>query len=1279
MKRSTASSTNHKSFSVSNSTVKSTNSPFSRYGFLSEPTKYLTSRGMEDNFLTPEEYAKVKKFVISTGITNMTFTQKEYDRLMAFTSKFSAKSLTPKARDSFKHFIDVGLDKVSAKDRAKLTDFYVAVARNSSNLHEKARPITHAPYDAKYMEFNEANFYAANAPDFFSDWSREARDRYLTQLKSHPDMRFSQFFAIDHLGYKDMLCSVALGGCKNKPSPQFIHSKMPTSRESARRVYHSIMLLDNYYKFPAVFSDALHTSELDTERSCPNLAVTFFHEVDKNTDKMCAAIIGTVVAVALAAVAVAVPYFVPGVATVLNDAWATAYGAFASVVDGATAAFGEAMASLGFTSGAAAAAGGEAVSEVGVTGEVAAAEAETLGAETAEAAQEALDAIPEAAEAAPAVAGPAGLAATAPTVEEVAETVPEAIAPAVAPEVAPAAAPVAEGSASVAEAAEEAAKMMPEAAQLAPEAASEAAPAAAPAVENVAETVPEAADPAVAAAAEEAAKGVSAEIAVPAALIPTAGSMVSGGLQLTEPGAAQAAQAAQAAPVARTLEEAAGSGGPIGGLDGTSEVASNRVGGVSPMARDIKAAAADAMREATGAGRAARAGTAADEAGTAARVGRVARAGKAVKAGKTVRAGEKKAAEVGKTARAGKEKGAEAGKGTRAGKAAKAGEKEAAKTGEEGAAGAEEEGASEAGEEEASESSKSSKSSKSSESSEAGKEGKVKIGALATETSFGWWFSFLVILFTSGIAGSVIAGIEKDSSGSLRARGLTDADQDTHWLHVIGAPEIRGVAANAANMGSSGTLTFGFPKKAAMSNRVRSLRAHEKRDEKREEQLQVKAARDTARAIGEGLRVLGLASHRLNANTRKRSTPAMTWDPVKIEGTDEYVVPIDYPFFHNDMKKNVCGGYRYPDHSREHEAACKKATAHVTRAARDTMLASLTGVDDPHKIVGNEIWRNGGPAPLAANIKARFAFFPNIKKLSGWESNRHTLSDKITKALEMNLVSKAWADQQCYINCKSHAGKKSMGGMGIFYADPDTPCLAACYRAAKHDHTTLYGFGDGKAMQAPWSLDLGDVEHFSWATYKNPPNKDYLPGSFSVSPFTDSVKDHIPILPVCRSDLAAVGPMSTKADDHFPCTCGDKYGSESEKFWEASNWSGMQLVERVVHVCRDGPLKELSKTNPAAYLINSCRYFYRVVYPPGSQQDVKNQDAWRENKRMCDLAVSYYEKHKHQSDKDLDEAICKIWWANHKGDNSGHWHHQNFHQINDDLEDRGCKKYKGKM
>lgn len=238
---------------------------------------------------------------------------------------------------------------------------------------------------------------------------------------------------------------------------------------------------------------------------------------------------------------------------------------------------------------------------------------------------------------------------------------------------------------------------------------------------------------------------------------------------------------------------------------------------------------------------------------------------------------------------------------------------------------------------------------------------------------------------------------------------------------------------------------------------------------------------------------------------------------------------------------------------------------------------------------------------------------------------------------------------------------------------------AGCYEVVEAELKGLYGLDPSKSLaaeKAPWSLNETEIVTQSWRAYTEDSREGWLPGSFNLNPFGDNFRDHSPILPTCYSDYQDVSKHDWK--NNMPCTCGNKYGNESERFWQAATWATdrADYEELMLASCfLEHSMKSMALHNPAAYLVNMCQVLYYAIAPSGSSMSKTNQGHYRKNKSMCSRVLYFYEDNKDRDDAFLDENICKIWVGNME-DKHRNLLHYDWSHVNSQLRKGGCRPYK---
>jgi hypothetical protein len=387
------------------------------------------------------------------------------------------------------------------------------------------------------------------------------------------------------------------------------------------------------------------------------------------------------------------------------------------------------------------------------------------------------------------------------------------------------------------------------------------------------------------------------------------------------------------------------------------------------------------------------------------------------------------------------------------------------------------------------------------------------------------------------------------------------------------------------------------------------------------------------------------------------------------QNNDVYTVQLDSSHFHNDIKKQRCSIDNYTGNQTENIQTCHDV---LTKTADDIgakLRKSVSTLDDTIN------WRHGAPSPWATKLGKRMGTYSAAVRTVGLDVDfrKNTYQDKVFTNMKNSLVSKAYADEMCYNRCANDVVGDYNGGVS---------CITGCYDVTEQRFEDLYGLDPDKSLAAekhPWSLNASQIMAQSWYAYEQKSSEGWLPGSFNVDPFGQHFRDYSPVLPTCFSDYQTMpsGNSYHEGTSHVPCTCGNKYGDESERFWAASQWANYDkhYDRNMLESClKDNRLSTLAQTDPGAYLVNMCQLHYQAIAPLGSYFQTKNRGHYAENQLMCTRVAYFYDDHKDRDDAFLNDNLCKIWAA-HADDM-----HKNlkvdFSHINSALRKGGCGAYR---
>ncbi|KAF2796735.1 hypothetical protein K505DRAFT_334902 [Melanomma pulvis-pyrius CBS 109.77] len=524
------------------------------------------------------------------------------------------------------------------------------------------------------------------------------------------------------------------------------------------------------------------------------------------------------------------------------------------------------------------------------------------------------------------------------------------------------------------------------------------------------------------------------------------------------------------------------------------------------------------------------------------------------------------------------------------------------------------------------------------------------------------------------------------SSTEIPAWKIVNAVKHTPWSSALGSMNFKGSHAEGKESNPMLQFEWGaaqhtFTKRLAPEHKhvvARTSSESQKKAVVYEYVMGYRPAQLDSLGFMRQLSALKLASPRQG---RKRSAEGWIFD--QDQGTNRKIfnARMRNERFQNDIRHEECSTDNYTGDTKKNEKKCRKLLQEVCDSALNRIQASLWEINDPEWVKRN--WVAGEASPVALYLQDRYSTYANYIAFQSIQLNPKALENSLFQNLKNSLVTKAYADEQCYLKCStnSHPGISSGGNVHQF---GDATCMSGCFDPTEQRSEQLYGLDHRKgylgAEKEPWNLNETLISAESYSRYQSRDPIGYLPGDFELNPYEASVRDKTPILPVCKGDYIKLADDYVKGIGQFPCSCGNKYGSESARFWSASNWAGGQKKNEYKYImdCRDGPLKSLIDQYPAAYMINMCQAILTIAPPgTGSYQEKKNKGSYSQNVLACNKFMQYYRDNSRQSDQFLDENMCKLWskysdnW--HRGGNKKH---QDFSYVNHDLSHGGCKKWK---
>lgn len=377
---------------------------------------------------------------------------------------------------------------------------------------------------------------------------------------------------------------------------------------------------------------------------------------------------------------------------------------------------------------------------------------------------------------------------------------------------------------------------------------------------------------------------------------------------------------------------------------------------------------------------------------------------------------------------------------------------------------------------------------------------------------------------------------------------------------------------------------------------------------------------------------------------------------------DVFRADVSGHYFENDIKYQKCGTDNYTGDTKKNKRACEAFVSNVINRITMRMTAAYTAAN------------HDSPIAMASYLQDKFATYSTWRNAD--KIHIPAVKAKVKSNLQNGLVSKAYADGNCFVRCGTARGYKVNFGPSVDI-DKDVSCQTGCYDHIKNTYERLYGFedswslGEGNATKEPWNLDEKRIIKVAGNAYKNRKRYNFYPGTVNLNPYTPLTQDMSPILPVCYSELGY--------QHHLICSCGNRYGDMTSQFAQAVNLRavGKKNEWKAIDSCLN-QIKPLAYDSPAAYLLNACNVIYKIAAPKGtgSAQEKDDLGHYKHNYKACARYWTYYNANKHQSDAELNRALCNLWGQHAKDFDRGTNHnHPDFSYVNDMLEDHGCKDF----
>ncbi|KAL8636830.1 MAG: hypothetical protein Q9228_005821, partial [Teloschistes exilis] len=206
------------------------------------------------------------------------------------------------------------------------------------------------------------------------------------------------------------------------------------------------------------------------------------------------------------------------------------------------------------------------------------------------------------------------------------------------------------------------------------------------------------------------------------------------------------------------------------------------------------------------------------------------------------------------------------------------------------------------------------------------------------------------------------------------------------------------------------------------------------------------------------------------------------------------------------------------------------------------------------------------------------------------------IEQDLTQHYKNDLISTVLKGQMCYIECSSKSSSQS--DITRFEPEEGNFCAAKCWQNWASEKTLkVYGLDEIAKPDNDWGIQ---VQAFLKASYDQ-----YKKSGFRTGPmlpptetlFDNEVKTTSgSYLPVCDSYISHHNSHLSG----IPCMCGDEYGSETARFWEAANFASWKAVQvngesetkkGPPYLCKND--MSMERTPPVAYFLNLCNTDWR--------------------------------------------------------------------------------------
>ncbi|KAH7070460.1 hypothetical protein BKA63DRAFT_77538 [Paraphoma chrysanthemicola] len=433
------------------------------------------------------------------------------------------------------------------------------------------------------------------------------------------------------------------------------------------------------------------------------------------------------------------------------------------------------------------------------------------------------------------------------------------------------------------------------------------------------------------------------------------------------------------------------------------------------------------------------------------------------------------------------------------------------------------------------------------------------------------------------------------------------------WASVLGTIHFEGYTSNGAARSDVPELRWRTKPSTSMHAHLGKREAHKIMDS---------VAVHDIRGKLNTLESLGL----INTRRGKKAKRDLPFYARETESGQIFVAEVNEQMFQSGIEQKACGTQFFRTDPIESERGCRSYIRNVVDQI-DSQFEAKT------RLEGDSIGSS------ALNIGKRFTTYEAFIAAEDRFVKTEDLQRKVKDNLKNSLVTKAYADQNCYLKCEPGDSASSSRQKVYNHNGKKIKCTTGCFDPITRNLDPLYGFDRG-AGESPWSLSEAKINDVSWDAYQRHDWTGFIPGRVDLNPFVDHIKEHTPILPVCYSEFGL-----NPEDNGLLCNCGDKYGNETELVINAAHWvaRGYKQEHEQFGKCIER-LKPWAN-HPAAFLINMCNAYYKQLVPPGrgTYSEARNKGAYKQNLEMCKVIWTDYEAMKNDSEGTLDRIVCKRW------------------------------------